>query len=129
LPQLIVIDRTSGGSFANLYEAIERTLKMGAWECDLLSGHIRWTPGTFDLFGVPAGSTIRREEILEQYESRSRERLEAVRAEAIRHGTGFSIDVDSATRGGFEKRVRINAAVESRGGRPVRIFGTKQLVG
>ena len=128
LPQPTVIERKSGGSLANLYETIERTLKMGAWECDLISGHIRWTPGTFYLFGVPAGSTIRREEILEQYESRSRERLEAVRAEAIRHGTGFSIEVDIATRGGFERRLRINAAVERRGGKSVRIFGTKQLV-
>jgi DNA-binding SARP family transcriptional activator len=128
LPQPTVVDCSSGPSFANLYETVERTLNMGAWECDLITGHVCWTPGTFNLFGVPVGSTIRREEILEQYESRSREHLEAVRAEAIRHGTGFSIAVDIATRGGFKKRLRINAAVESRDGVPVRVFGTKQLV-
>ena len=128
LPQSTVVDHTNGMGLANLYEAVERTLKMGAWECDLISGHICWTPGTFDLFGVPVDSPIRREEALDQYETGSRERLEAARAEAIRHGTGFSIEVDITTRAGIKKRLLIQAAVESRDGNPVRIFGTKQLV-
>lgn len=128
LPPITVVDHTNGANLGDLYEAIEHRLKMGAWECDLISGHVCWTPGTFDLFGVPVGSTIRREEILDQYETGSRERLEDARAEAIRHGTGFSIEVDIATRAGIKKRLLIKAAVERRDGKPMRIFGTKQLV-
>lgn len=122
------IDPATSRKFCALYEAVERSLDMGAWECDLLTGQICWTPGTFALFGLPQGSPILRQEILEQYEASSRERLEAVRDEAIRRCTGFSVEVDIFTPAGERKRLRINAEVESRDGTPLRIFGTKQLV-
>jgi PAS domain-containing protein len=128
LPPLNVVDCVSSTQFRAFYETVERELKMGGWECDLATGQLYWTPGTFELFGVPVGSTIRRKDILDQYAAASRELLESARAEAIQQGTGFSIEVDVFTSAGIKKRLRINAAVETRDGYPVRIFGTKQLV-
>lgn len=128
LPPLNVVDCVSGIQFRAFYETVERVLKMGGWECDLVTGQLYWTPGTFELFGVPVGSIIRRRDILDQYEAASRELLECARTEAIQQGTGFSIEVDVFTRAGIKKRLRINATVETKDGDPLRIFGTKQLV-
>lgn len=127
MPQ-ITIDPAGGVRLCALYEAVERRFNIGCWECDLLSGQLWWSPGTFALYGVPISSAIRREDILNQYEPASRELLERVRDEAIRNGNGFSIEVEISTRTGVKKRLRINAAVESRDGTPLRIFGTKQLI-
>jgi PAS domain-containing protein len=129
LSRLTDVDSPDDDKFLDLYRDLERTLKMGAWECDLASGQLSWTQGTYELFGVPFGSAIRREEILDQYDAQSRERLEAARSRAIRNCSGFSIEVEIVTRAGTRSRLRINAAVESRHGTPVRMLGTKQLVG
>lgn len=128
LGQLTAVDHVGYGQFLDLYEKLESALKMGAWECDLESNHLRWSPGTFDLFGIPRGASVPREEVLQQYEPNSRRQLEIARAEAIRNGTGFSIEVDVFTRAGIKNRLRINAAVIMSNGTPVRIHGTKQLV-
>ena len=112
-----------------LYEAAEQMLKTGSWECDLATGNLCWTPGTFALFGIPVGSSVSRDEVLDQYEEGSRQRLETARAGAIRDGSGFVLEVDIIRRDGTASRLRINAQVESRNGSPIRIFGTKQQVG
>jgi DNA-binding SARP family transcriptional activator len=111
-----------------LYDSAEQILKSGAWECDLVSGHLHWTPGTFALFGIPLGTSISRDEVLDQYEKGSRERLQNARARAIRDGSGFCLDVDVIRLDGTPIRLRINAVVETRNGSPIRIFGTKQQV-
>jgi DNA-binding SARP family transcriptional activator len=111
-----------------LYEAAEQMLQMGAWECDLETGELYWTPGTFALFGIPLGSPVGRHEVLDQYEERSRKRLESARARAIRDRSSFSLEADIIRRDGSASRLRINAQVETRNGSPIRIFGTKQQV-
>lgn len=50
------------------------------------------------------------------------------RAEAIRKRSGFSMEADIFSRDGSKKRLRIIAAVETKNGIPLRLFGTKQLV-
>jgi DNA-binding SARP family transcriptional activator len=111
-----------------LHEAAERMLQMGAWECNLATGELHWTRGTFVLFGIPDGSSIRRDEVLDQYEEGSRERLETARSKAIRDGSGFSLEVDIIRQDGAASRLRIDAEVESRNGSSTRIFGTKRKV-
>lgn len=129
LTQLVVVDRTSEAKFAALYEAAERKLEMGAWEYDLIRDRLFWTPGTFRLFGLPVDATLRRDEVLKQYEATSRARIEAARANAIGTGSEFNIEVDIVTPQGIRKRLRVHAFVERKDGIPLRIFGTKQLVG
>jgi DNA-binding SARP family transcriptional activator len=125
---LTVVDPAFDARFCDLYHSAEGVLHIGAWECDLTTGQISWTPGVFALFDIPIGSAIRRNDILMHYEPRSRKRLEAARDEAIRNCSGFGIELDIVTKTGIKKRLRIDAAVECRDGVPVRIFGTKRLV-
>jgi len=129
LSQVTVAALPSDSKSRGLYEAAEQMLQIGAWECDLVTGELYWTPGTFALFGIPLGSSVGRHEVLDQYEERSRERLESARARAIRDGSGFSLEVDIIRRDGSASRLRIDAQVETRNGSPIRMFGTKQQVG
>jgi hypothetical protein len=55
--------------------------------------------------------------------------MEAARANAIKTGSGFNIEVDIVTPHGLRRRLRVRAVVERKDGIPLRIFGTKQLVG
>jgi len=129
LTKLAVVAPATGAKLSHLHEEAERVANMGAWECDLVSGQLYWSPGTYLLFGIPVGSSIERDAILRQYDSASRERLEHVRAEAIRNRSGFSLEVDILSLDSIKKRLRIIAGVEAKNGIPLRIFGTKQLVG
>ena len=128
LSQMAVVNLPSDSRARVLHEASEEMLQIGAWECDLATGELYWTPGTFALFGIPPDSAVRRHEVLDQYDSQSRRRLEDLRAEAIRSCSGFSMDADIVSRDGSKKRLRIIAATETKNGTAFRIFGTKQLI-
>jgi diguanylate cyclase (GGDEF)-like protein len=100
----------------------------GLWTCRLDDGTLDWTGGVHDLFGLPRGAALRRPEILDLYEPASRRLLETVRSRALaRHGT-FRLDAEIRTARGQPRWIRIRAAVETEGGRAVRLSGTKQDV-
>src|SRR6476646_3372011 len=64
----------------------------GAWECDLNTNVLTWTDGVFDLFGLPRGARIDREDALALYGDESRLEMERLRAHAIERQQGFSMD-------------------------------------
>jgi diguanylate cyclase (GGDEF)-like protein len=115
---------------AGLLSRRERALAAagaGLWSCRLDDGALDWAGGVHDLFGIPRGATLHRPRILELYEPASRRLLEIVRDRAItRHGA-FLLDTEISA-GGRSRWIRIRAAVETAGGRPVRLSGTKQDV-
>jgi PAS domain-containing protein len=128
LSELTVVNAANGSNFGELYSAAEKGLNMGAWDCNLLTGELYWTPGTFYLFEMPVGASLRRADIIRMYEPESRERLEIARATAIRNRTGFTLEVDVICGTGAKRRLLINAAVATRNGKAIRLFGTKQRV-
>ncbi len=99
-----------------------------AWECDLATEALRWSPGVYDLFGFPRGSEVTREEAVAMYAPESAALLEAVRSKAIAEASSFTIDVAIRRRDGALRRVRLTADVECENGRPVRLYGVKQDV-
>lgn len=99
-----------------------------AWECDLASEALRWSPGVYDLFGFPHGSAVTRAEAVAMYTPESAALLEAVRSRAIAEGSSFTIDVTIRRRDGALRRMRLTADVECENGVPVRLYGTKQDV-
>ncbi|OAN66891.1 PAS domain-containing protein [Sphingomonas sp. TDK1] len=96
-----------------------------AWECDLDTNAIRWSPGVYDLFGIPRGAPVTRDDIVAMYTPESRGLLEAVRSRAIAEGGSFTIDVQIQRRDGAVRRMRLTADVQFEQGRPVRLYGTK----
>ncbi|MCJ2181795.1 diguanylate cyclase [Novosphingobium sp. 1949] len=99
---------------------------IGMFSCDLGSETLRWSEGTFALFGLDQGVAVDRRMTLDMYASSSRALLESVRERAIRNRSAFCLEAQIETGTGLERWIRISASVEVRGGQAVRLFGTKQ---
>ena len=115
-----------GEHYKKMYDRVSTLAKIGVWECDLATEGLTWTDGVYDLFDLPRGAPLLRSDILKLYQPDARERMERLRAAAIRDGTGFTVDVCIHTAKGNDRWIRITADVEQEEGRSVRIFGTKQ---
>ncbi|WP_338466145.1 ATP-binding protein [Novosphingobium sp. ZN18A2] len=118
----------SAAHLEKMYDRISDLAKIGVWECDLATDRLTWTDTVYDLFEIPRGKTIDRDEVLSLYDSASRGEMERRRSAAIKSGTGFTQDVLIRGASGNEKWIRITAKIEHDVGKPVRIFGTKQDV-
>jgi two-component system sensor kinase FixL len=132
-------DEEAGGSLATLaaqaasvahykkmYDRSSALARIGVWECDLATEALTWTDGVYDLFELPRGTPLERAAIVALYDEESRREMERLRAEAVRDGGSFSLDILIRTARGNERWIRLTADVEREDGRSVRIFGTKQ---
>lgn len=100
----------------------------GAWECDLNTNGITWTDGVFDIFGLPRGAEIHREDTLEFYSEDSRAEMEYLRAEAIERQQSFTMDAKMLRPDGSQRWMRLTAGVLCRSGRSTHLYGLKQDV-
>src|SRR3984885_11354949 len=109
-----------------LYDQALDLARIGAWECELETERLTWTPGVYDIFGYPMGNPLRRASIVDLYADESRRNMELARAEVIRSGRAVTLDAEIRTWRGERRwmRLSINSVVE--GGRTARIFGAKQ---
>ncbi len=112
--------------YKKMYDRSSALAKIGVWEFDLETEMLSWTDGVYDLFELPRGAPVERSKILEFYEEESRRQMERLRADAIRDGGSFALDIRIRTAKGNELWLRLTADVEQEAGRSIRIFGTKQ---
>lgn len=101
---------------------------IGLWECNLADGGLTWSAGVYDLFGLPRGAQVIREDALALYGEESRVIMERLRAYAIKHRRGFTMDAEirpSLTR---RRRMRLIAAPVCEGRKVVRLYGVKQAI-
>jgi len=101
---------------------------IGLWECTLSDNALSWTDGVFDLFGLPRGAAIERDEIAALYAEPSRSAMERLRAYAIKHRRGFTLDAEIMPVTGPVKWMRLIAAPVCVGRQVVRLHGIKQDV-
>jgi PAS domain-containing protein len=101
---------------------------IGLWECNLPDNALNWTDGVFDLFGLPRGSVLARDEIAGLYAEPSRAAMERLRAHAIKHRRGFTLDAEIMPVNGPSKWMRLIAAPVCVGRQVVRLHGIKQDV-
>lgn len=101
---------------------------IGLWECNLEDNALSWTTGVFDLFGLPRGVAIERDEITALYAEPSRAAMERLRAHAIKHRRGFTLDAEILPVNGPPRWMRLIAAPVCVGRRVVRLHGIKQDV-
>lgn len=99
---------------------------LGLWHCDLRDNSLRWTDGVYDIFGLERDSAVPRLLTVSLYASDSREAMERLRAYAIRHQRGFTLDVDIHRRDGSECTMRLIAAPIIRNKKTVALHGVKQ---
>ena len=82
----------------------------GCWECNLADNSLTWSGGIYDIFGLPRGLPVSRDEAVSFYSEESRAALEKLRSYAIREGRGFTLDVQIRPAVGGTRRVRIIGA-------------------
>ena len=111
-----------------LYDQALNAARIGAWECDLETERLSWTEGVYDIFGYPTGNPLRRASIVDLYVDDSRRNMELARAEVIRSGRPVALDTEIRTWRGEKRWMRLSINAVREGGRPVRIFGSKQDV-
>lgn len=101
---------------------------LGLWHCDLSDDSLSWTDGVFDIFGIERHSIVPRPLAVSLYAPDSREAMERLRAYAIKHRRGFTLDVDIRPLDGGQCAMRLIAAPILRGSRVVALHGVKQFL-
>jgi PAS domain-containing protein len=100
----------------------------GLWECDLSDNSLIWSGGVYDIFGLPRGATVSRHEAVALYAEHSRAAMERLRAHAIKHRRGFTLDVEIRPASGASRWMRLIGAPVCDGGRVVRLHGLKLII-
>jgi hypothetical protein len=102
----------------------------GLWECDLADNSLTWSGGVFDIFGLQRGTRVSREETIGFYSEHSRAAMERLRAHAIRHKCGFTLDAEIAPATGDQRRMRLIGApvCDPETGRVMRLHGLKLII-
>lgn len=100
---------------------------LGQWECDLLDSRLDWSDEVYDIFGLPRGAAVTRDESVALYCEESRAVMERLRAYAIKHRRGFTVDVEIRPATGDAARwMRLIAAPVCEDDTVVRLRGVKQ---
>jgi PAS domain-containing protein len=100
----------------------------GIWECDLSDNSLVWSGGVYDIFGLPRNVRIIRDEAVALYCEESRAKMERLRAYAIKHRRGFTIDVEIKAAVGEKRWMRLITAPVCDGNRAVRLHGLKLII-
>lgn len=100
----------------------------GRWRCELADSSLTWSDEVFALFGFPRETPPTRAETLACYREQSRGAMERLRAHAIRHRRGFTLDVEISPVTGPDRWMRLMAMPICEGGKVVRLHGLKQDV-
>jgi PAS domain-containing protein len=101
---------------------------IGRWECDLADDSLTWSDGVYDLFGLPRRAQVSRPETVALYCEESRAAMERLRAYAIQHKRGFTLDAQIRPNHGQRRWMRLIAAPICDGDRVVRLQGLKILI-
>lgn len=101
---------------------------VGCWECDLTDNSLIWSGGVYDIFGLPRGVQVTREETIALYSEESRAALNQLRAHAIKYRRGFTLDAEIYPVIGGRRWMRLIAAPMCEGDRVVRLHGLKLIL-
>ena len=101
---------------------------IGLWTCALHDNALTWTQPVYDLFGIPMDEPLTRSLTVSLYTDESRVAMEELRAYAIRHRRGFTLDAQIRRPDGDMRWMRLLAVPILEGKKVVRLTGTKQDV-
>ncbi|MEJ7926793.1 hypothetical protein WG908_08510 [Sphingobium sp. AN641] len=102
-------------------------LPIGLWECALPDNRLDWSGEVYDIFGLPRRAAVTRDECVALYCEESRAVMERLRAYAIKHRRGFTVDVEIRPATGDAARwMRLITAPVCEDDKVVRLRGVKQ---
>jgi diguanylate cyclase (GGDEF)-like protein len=109
-----------------IFDRSSAAARLGVWQCSLPDNTLEWTDVVYDMFDLPRGSDLDRNEIVKCYSEASARELNTLRSKAIAERNGFTMDAEIITAMGNRRWIRITATVECEENMPVRVFGIKQ---
>lgn len=101
---------------------------IGEWSCDLADNRLDWSSEVYSIFGLPDGARVSRDEAVALYSEGSRAAMEKLRAYAIRHRRGFTLDAEIRPMQGERRWMRLIAAPVCAGDMVIKLQGLKFLV-
>lgn len=96
-----------------------------SWQCDLRDDSLSWSDGVYDLFGLPRGSAVAREEIVAMYLPESQAELARLRSEAIATCGSFTFEARIRRADGEIRWMRVTADVVCEKGVARYLYGSK----
>lgn len=100
----------------------------GCWECNLSNNSLIWSGGVYDIFGLPRGVPVSRDDAVRYYSEECRAKMEHLRAYSIKHRRGFTLDVRIWAAIGDYRWMRLIAEPVFCEGRIVRLQGLKLVI-
>jgi PAS domain S-box-containing protein len=101
----------------------------GLWSCDLARNNaLVWSPQVYELFALDRNEPLTRSAAVSCYVPRSRVAMEALRAHAIHHRRGFTLDAMLRRHDGETRWMRLSTMPIVADGKVVRLCGTKRDV-
>ena len=123
----IVVDVSAQRYAERLLANAESVARVGSWELDLTTRHLRWSAETYVLHGVTPESFEPSEESYARFlTEQGRALLWAHNAACIAEGGSYELDVQIVPATGRKIWVRIVAMTEMVDGRASRLFGAIQ---
>jgi PAS domain-containing protein len=123
-----VLDCPPGGIGGPADEQHLTALGVGRWECDLSDNVLTWSAGVYDIFGLARGAPLSRNRMVGLYCEESRAMMERLRAHAIAHKRGFTMDAQISPANGPRRWMRLVAAPICEGDRVARLHGYKLII-
>lgn len=127
-----IVDWPETGAAASAGPALDSAalarLGVGQWECDLSDNSLTWSDPVYDIFGLPRGASVERRDVVELYTEESGLAMERLRAYAIKHKRGFTLDAQIRPASGPTRWMRLIAAPLCEGDRVVRLHGLKLAI-
>jgi PAS domain S-box-containing protein len=113
----------------HLLEQAGRLGRIGAWEMDVATQQLTWSPMIREIYEVDSDYQPNWPQALAFYESADgRERMQQVFQDAVEKGLSYEIEVPLLTAKGHHIWVKAIVAAELEQGKPVRIHGSLQDV-
>jgi hypothetical protein len=101
----------------------------GYWRCDIADHErLTWSEKVYELFGLPVGSPIQREWVVEHYAEQSKVALKHVRDFGLRRNFGFILDAEIKADKDRNHWIRVLAVPILRDGRVVALHGLKRAI-
>ncbi len=105
---------------------LSRLAQIGAWEWDVGTSKMTWSPEMFRIHEVDLGYEPTLEKAVEFYPGQARETLAEAMRNAAEAGSGFDLELPMSTARGHKLWVRILGRSQTRDGKASRVYGAFQ---
>lgn len=110
----------------NLWDRALRLVKMGAWELDVGSGDMQWSPEVYHFYGLEEGVPTTLQSFLAPYSPMEQAKLMEALNESIEKGRGHDIVILNSRVPDQRQWVRVVGEPIEEGGAITRVYGTIQ---